>query len=219
MTTARALLLSTSIAMGGSGCENPLCFVGDPKLAPEIELVFLDAAGERHALADGAEIPLVVPGQGGQVLLIGVRARNMDVCALQGSVAVHDECAGSPGGNGRIIGREGRPLSLNEREDGWAAPGPQQSAYANIPACPNAASSRDIDGHPYLVRATVTEGASERTASAEAMIVPVCQDNFCRCSCDANNILGEGCGESSPDDTGDPAPGDCPVEDVDAGSG
>jgi hypothetical protein len=222
MSFVRALLLAPlSVIVSGSTCTNPFCFVGDVEEQPTVELVFRDQAGAFHPVVEGGDVPMVVPDQGGLVMLFGVRAKNMDVCNAQLSVAVHDPCTAVGDGDGRIISREGRPLPLAGREDGWAVPDSESLAnFANVPACPNAASTRDLDGHPYLVRATLTEDDSDRTASAAAMFVPTCDDDFCRCLCDSDQVLGESCDLGPPSDALDPAPGECPGDDdADAGSG
>lgn len=211
---ALPVVLAAAPLLVGAQC-NPLCWVGDYEQQPVVELVW-SSGGAWQPLGEDQPVPMVVPGQGGRVLLLGVRAKNVDACALQLSMSVHDQCTAADGNDGRIVGREGRPIGLRGRADGWAVPSTDDDAfdvYANVPTCPNLASSRDFDGHPYLVRARVEDQSTGRTAEASGSVVPTCDDVWCECECDADAVLGAGCdGETSPDDGADPAPGDCPVD-------
>jgi hypothetical protein len=205
------LAVPLSLATGAAEC-NPFCVVGDLDEDPVVELVWSNGDGYQP-LGEGDEVPMVVPGQGGRVLLLGVRAKNVDSCALQLSVSVHDQCTAEEGNDGRIVGREGRPVALRGRDDDWAVPSENDDAFdvfANIPTCPNLASSRDFDGHPYFVRARVTDQTTGKAAEAEGLVTPTCDDVYCACECDANRVLGDACVDEPPDDTGDPTPGSCP---------
>ncbi len=203
-------------------CED---FFGDEAQEAQVQLVYRTVDGGVAVMDENTEIPLLLPPQGGKVLLIGVRARNLDLCALGISTAIHDECTALDGGFGRIVGREGRPLRLVPSDDGWAYPDRPDTLtnFSNVPACPNSAFSRDIDGEPYLVRARLLDRSSlpQRDYIAEAHIIPVCAEpehlGECTCQCDADFILGQECAEL-PDggagddgDIGDPAPGACLV--------
>ena len=198
MISMRALVLIAASACSGSeeGIEpEPSCtdgFVGSFDAAPEIELIVRDVDGSSRIAADMDSIDLIVPPQGGKVMLVAPRVRNMDTCSLRVTATLRDECTN------RILGLEARPLRFEPASDGWAVPvNPQLvSNWSNVPACPTAAAVRDVEGEPYLLTLTVEDGEG-RTASVSRRIVPTCSEpeNFerCLCECDANYRLGEVC--------------------------
>src|SRR5262245_31652631 len=92
------------------------CFVGDPAMPAEIEPVFRDVDNTMKPLAEGGQIPLILPPQGGKVMVVGVRAKNLDGCPLTIATSIRDTCSNS------IIALENRPVTLEEGSDGWLAP-------------------------------------------------------------------------------------------------
>ena len=222
---ARILLLFPLL---GAVCDPPQpdagprveCFVGERGAAPEMELAYRTVDGDVAVLADGGEVPLILPPQGGKVILVGFRARNVDLCDLAVRASVHDTCTATDGNDGRVVGLEGRPVTLIEGDDGWGVPEDPHTLnnWANIPLCPNNAFTRDIDGQPYLLRVRMIERSSGRATTSSATITPVCAEPEalaeCDCTCDADYFLGAACGDAGPgsdDDVNDPPPGACPV--------
>lgn len=173
------------------------CIIGDPDApadAAELALVYRTVDGQIADLADGDEVPLILPPQGGKVTLIGVKAKNV-TCRLLLNGGLSDSLCG-----GSIIGREGRPVELEEGEGGFgfpAAPDTLQN-YVNIPVCPTFGSTRDGDGQPYVLELRATEARRQgedtaRTHVLSATVTPVCAEpdilEDCRCECDADLIL------------------------------
>lgn len=197
--------------------------MGDPAAPPELQLVFRTAQGELADLVDGEQVPLVIPPQGGHIVAIGARLRNVDICGMQMSALLRDPCTD------RILGREGRPINLEVNAEGWALPtAPERlDNYVNINACPNLASSRDLDLQPYLLELRAVNLNVELSLTAQATVTPVCGEpdtaGQCECQCDADYVLGRD--DCYAADAGadlwrpDPAlaPGTCPELD-DAGS-
>jgi hypothetical protein len=238
----RALVVGPLFFVVGAACEPPVVdagpeagcagFFGDEDAEPVVELYQRTLDGGIVPIAEGGEVPLILPPQGGKVILVGVRAKNVDLCALSITAAVHDECTAVDGGFGRIVGREGRPLHLEAADDGWAYPIAPDTLtnWANVPMCPNTAFPRDMDGEPYLLRIRIVDGSvtPRRTALAEAHITPVCAEprNLaeCQCQCDKDYVLGQQCGDDADGgrgddgDVDDPPPGTCPRPPDDAGS-
>ena len=179
------------------GTEVPVVIIGDPQADAEIHLVFRNADGSGFTdFADGAQVPLILPPQGGKVTLIGVRAKNV-TSRLQVNAGLSDDCVDPP----RIIGREGRPILLVEGADGFGVPDQPDTLqnYANIPVCPSFASTRDGDGQPYRLELRLTEqhrvpGDTARTHVVTATVTPECAEPLilaeCRCECDADFITG-----------------------------
>lgn len=158
--------------------------VGDP--AAPIEL--LPIAGgpvDGVALADGATVRLTVPPQGGIILLVGVRARNVDGCMLQLTAALRDTISD------QIIGIESRPAQLRVGADGWGIPVESQLfSMANLAVCPATAASRDVFDQPWRLELQVDDRG--RTASTAVTIFPECGDDAsCRCQCAAGAQPGQ----------------------------
>ena len=81
------------------------CFVGDRRRAPMIDLVHQTAERTLAPVTDGGSLPLIVPPQGGEVLIVGVRALNIDGCPLTMSTSL-----ALP--NGVVAAFERRPVTL-----------------------------------------------------------------------------------------------------------
>lgn len=184
------------------------CFFGDPSAAPELSILLRQPDGNLVFAKEGSTAPLIKPPQLGKVIFVGARARNLDICGLKVTASLRDECTG------RILGLEGRPVTLQPDADGWAVPrNPLDIAnFSNLPACPTAAATRDVEGESYLLRLRV-EDRKGRKAEAKLHVVPVCAEpeveGECKCECDGHYILGEPC-TAEPD--GGPAPGTCPPD-------
>ena len=195
----------TATACGDDVSE---CAFGDPDAPLELAIVYRTLDGESVDVVDGAAVPLIQPPQGGKVLMVGARVRNVDACMVQLTASLRDECTG------RIVALEQRPVILADRGDGWGEPADavRLDDFANVPACPSAAAERDIEGEPYLVKVRVEDGAG-RSAEAELTVVPECaeaaNEQQCKCECDGAYVLGQAC---EPEVDGGPPPGTCPAD-------
>jgi len=192
------------------------CFFGDASAQPEGELVFLDENFTLQPLVSGQAVPAILPPQGGKVIFVGARIKNMDMCSLQANGGVFDDCQTPP----RIIGREGRGIQM-VITDGlpFAEPADPTTLnnYVNIPLCGNFTSSRDIDGEPYRVEIRFSDRA-RRTLVLQADVTPFCPGTpgdgvfeQCECECDADYSFETAC-EEVVVDTDRPA-GICPNPD------
>jgi hypothetical protein len=211
-------------------CAKPdpdCCFIGDPAADADIQLIYRNADGHGFTdLHDGDRVPLILPPQGGKVTLVGIRAKNVS-CRLNFNAGLIDDCQDPS----RVIGREGRPLTLVEGEDGYGIPEQPDTLqnYANIPVCPTFSSSRDGDEQPYHLELRVTEvlrdgEAEPRTHVFEATVTPFCAEpdiaEDCRCECDADFVTSVDRTTQCPTiNDNDPAPTFCAPDDgpVDAG--
>jgi hypothetical protein len=195
-----------------AGVEPPVeCFFGDPSEEPVAELVHRVGIGA-ELLTEGGDVDMILPPQGGKVILVGVRAKNVNLCAVGVSAAVRDTC------DGGLLTREGRGISLVAGDDGWAYPANPDllDNYANVAMCPNRASSRDIDGYPYEIEVRLTDQLTRKNVLLTMGIVPRCNEANvlaeCECTCDNEYELGIDC--SVPfDDSNDVLPGECPIDD------
>jgi hypothetical protein len=192
LSLRRILLIVVALAHAACGDDDPSCdeFIGDPDQPLEIELIYRAADGTSKVLVDGGTIDLITPDQGGKVALPGVRARNVDTCSVALNAALRDPC------NNRVIALEQRPINLvaSGDDDGWAVPAQpgELSDYANVPACPTAAPTRDVDGEPFLLEVRLTDGRG-RIATRTMTVTPVCAEadeaQACRCECDLDYLL------------------------------
>jgi hypothetical protein len=179
-------------------------FVGDPARPVEVEILVRDAAGAVGPVADGADVPLVQPPQGGKVIFAGVRARNLDTC---GPVQILGSVRDGTAPTDRIVGLDGRPIDLVPAGDGWAeSREPMQlSSYANIPVCPNHTSSRDLFGEDYQLTVSVLD-SDDRRGSRSVIVRPFCaepqHEAGCLCTCKQGYRLGEQCPGDPPPDAG-----------------
>lgn len=182
------------------------CFVGDPSKPPELVMIHMTPAGSFVETVANGEVPLIQAPQGGKVLFVGARARNIDGCPVRISASLRDEC------NNGLLALEQRDVTMKLAADGWLEPeDPAQiSNYSNLPACPRAAAARNIQGEPYLLKVRLEDRAG-RTAESVLKVTPTCAQpellDQCVCECDAKYILGDSCG--APYDAGVPA-GTCP---------
>ena len=72
--------------------------------------------GSDVPIADGDDLAILFPPQGGRVAFVGVRALNVDGCAVQVTGALRD--LGS-----RQIRLDGRTVNLTKLADGWGTTG------------------------------------------------------------------------------------------------
>ncbi|MBK9033578.1 MAG: hypothetical protein IPL61_20330 [Myxococcales bacterium] len=196
-----ALAALTAMAACGGGGDGPLDgggrdrddgdgpdpFMCDPvigdRTAP-IELAPISAAGpDGTVLTDGAVVRMIAPPQGGIILLVGVRAKNVDGCAVQLTAALRD-----PGTN-QVVGLESRPAQLRVGVDGWGVPVEAHFfSMANLAVCPAAAATRDLFDQPWLLELSVDDDG--RQAMTSVTIVPSCEgvdpawDCPCQCAAD-----------------------------------
>ena len=134
----------------------------------------------------------MVPPQGGEVLVVGVRALNIDGCPLTMSTSLIVPSSGV------VAAFERRPVTLGPSADGWLEPrNPAGLAnFSNLPACPIAALGQAIDGNSYRLDVQI-EDLMGRQGGASATVVPTCDaapdPASCQCLCAAGYVLGSAC--------------------------
>jgi hypothetical protein len=181
-------------ALGTSACPGPEAepFIGELEQDVQMELVYRTVEGTVAACTPDGEVPIVRPPQGGQVILVAPRARNLNPLGVQLSVHLTDECTG------RIVALEQRPVNLVDTGDGWGVPERPAtlSNFSNLAVCPSASRTRDLDGNYYQLTIELTD-RDGRKSSGSMRIMPVCGEpglaEDCACECDADYVLGEGC--------------------------
>ncbi len=193
MLLTRGVLVAVAAGAACSDDAPTTCPIGDRSLAVEIVAVHWSGTGtsaDVADLADGGAVDLVRPIQGGKVVYVGVRARNVDGCNLQLTAALRDPATM------QVIALEQRPVRLVAGGDGW---GHAESAFdhlANLPACPSAAATQDLDGASWRLELRLDE-VGGRTATTTLTVAPRCPDSDqldeCRCECDSDYELGSAC--------------------------
>lgn len=195
------MILACTLGTGACGDDDAApvtrCFVGDPSLPPEIVPIFRTIEGTIDVIDDGDRIPLIDPPQGGKVMIVGVRARNMDGCPMEIGTLIRDP------GSLSIAAAEIRPISMVE-VDGWLEPlFPAEIAnYGNLPACPAFGAMRDINDQPWDLGVRAID-KDMRRAEVTRHITPFCAETevleACDCECDDDYRLGVACEPDVPD--------------------
>jgi len=189
MRLASAVALLALVAGCPSPTRCPAGFIGEAGAAPEAQMVFTDGVSPTlRPATDGTVIPLEFPPQGGFVMYVGARVRNLDACV---------EIAGSlrDPTTGNEVGFDSRSTTLARAADGWGEPDARNLAnVSNVNACP-AYGPRDVHATPYDLVIRVSDG-SGRVATVTQRVTPTCvqanaaQRAECICTCQANYTLG-----------------------------
>lgn len=187
---------------GGSVC--PTGYLGDPSAPAEIELRALRADGTDVPLAQGDDLAIVFPPQGGRVAFVGVRARNVDGCGMQVIGALRDPLS-------KQVRLDGRTVNLRREEGGWGATGKGVSTdlesaddignYSNVPLCPNQWADQDVFDQPFELEVQIQDRRGKK-ADAKITVTPRCAEpgaklTACKCLCKKGYVLGEACGEDA----------------------
>jgi hypothetical protein len=213
LTRGESLAIAAAIAM--TACSSPAqpdagidanpsmpCgtgFLGDSTASPELEVQVLGADNSITTISDGASVPMLLPPQGGRVIFAGVRATNVDGCALQLRGALRDL------GTSAVM-FDMRTVNLTPTGDGWGASATSATSiseaiasFSNIPVCPNNWSSTDIYGHTFGLELTIIDRA-KRQLTKTLQVTPECAqpENFseCSCICKAGYVTGQACGDA-----------------------
>lgn len=211
---ARAAILALPIAV--AGCDSgdssagsgesggaELCqleYIGDKDAPIELELVTLDPDYTAQPLASGGDVSLLFPPNGSPLVFVGVRAKNLDPCAVWISGTIRDPLTSED----RL---DGRNMRLHPTEDGWGTSDASNiSTFSNIPLCPNTWASTDVFDHTFWLDFSVRdrdgkEGQTDPRVPLE--VVPRCNETksvggqdvqkLCLCQCKAGYTAGEMC--------------------------
>jgi hypothetical protein len=197
-------LLFAACSKASSGGPSDKCFVGDPSKPIEMVVVHQTPSGAIAETMSEGRVPLIQPIQGGKVLFISVRARNLDGCPVHITTSLTDPCTNA------VAALEGRDVILKASSDGWLEPDlpAEPDNYSNLAACPTQNLSRDIDEQVYTLKVQIQDHDG-RTQETSLDIVPFCGEPMitdrCRCECSRQFKLGAMCvpvdaGPSNSDD-------------------
>jgi hypothetical protein len=195
LTPCRGALTAACLAM--AACSSPArsdagpldaepCaagFLGDGG-APDFEFQVVLADGAVATIEDGGVVPLLFPPQGGRVIFAGVRATNIDGCALQLTGALRELATSK-------VMFDRRTINLTATGDGWGASATSSqstsgaiASFSNIPTCPNQWSTTDVYGHSYGLEMTIHDRA-QRELTKKIQVTPECgqPENLAECLC------------------------------------
>lgn len=214
VTLGSAALAALSLSLVVAGCpEDPpdppsdagsdvssctLEYIGDEAAEIEMELITLSPDYTEKALAAGGDTSILIPPQGGRVIFVGVRAKNLDPCGVSVNGALRDPATMA------VSPVDGRYLNLDATEDGWGASDQSDiSTYANIAVCANHWASTDVFDQTFRLELSLTDRSGKK-AKASIDVVPRCdetkiQDGVdlqkeCLCLCKQGYMTGEDCG-------------------------
>jgi hypothetical protein len=173
-------------------------YIGDKDAPIEMEIVTLDPQYEAQPFTSGGDVSILFPPQGGRVVFAGVRAKNLDPCAVRLSGAVRDPASGQ-------VRLDTRTVNLDPTDDGWGASDPGDiSTFSNVPVCPNNWASTDVFDQPFTLVVSVRDRAGKERMT-ELDVVPRCDETStidgqdqdlqkeCLCICKQGYITGEMC--------------------------
>src|SRR5262249_12366393 len=168
------------------------CPIGDLTSPTEMQIIHLDADSNVVQTMPMQKVPLIPPPQGGWIVLLGVRAKNIDGCRATLTTALVDAC------DNQLIQVDRRPTKLDMDADGWGVT--TATTFGNLPVCPQLTAKRDLHEVPYMVKVTIEDTEGQK-ASSTMTVVPTCLDSASRCPCECNRDYktGDACTTASTD--------------------
>jgi len=170
------------------GCK--LAYLGDASAEPIMDVIALGPEGEIQTPTDGSDVSLIFPPQGGRVVFAGVRATNIDPCAVRLAGSLRDPVS-------KQVRLDNRTINLEPTDDGYGRSAPTDlSAFANIPACPNQWADDDLFDKPYELTVSLTDRDGKKITKVMT-VTPRCnepgREAECLCMCAGEYVLGMQC--------------------------
>jgi hypothetical protein len=181
---------------GAAACQ--LEYIGDKDAPIEMEIVTLNPDYQAVPFEDGDDASILFPPQGGRVIFVGVRAKNLDPCSVRLTGALRDPATSK-------VMLDKRTVILDPTEDGWGTSDPTEiSSFSNIPVCPNSWASTDVFDQSFTLEITLTDrNGKEAKLDPPRSVVPRCDETKivdaqdlqkqCQCICKQGYITGEMC--------------------------
>lgn len=184
---------------GASACKRD--YVGDKDADIELEVITLDPDYMAQPFAAGGDVSILVPPQGGRVIFVGVRAKNLDPCAVKLTGAIRDPAS-------KQVRVDARTMNLDVSDDGWAVSDETDiSTFSNVPVCSNNWADTDVFDQTFKLVLNVKD-RDGKTADVELDMVPRCDEEKiltldsglqidvqkeCLCLCKHGYVTGEAC--------------------------
>ncbi len=179
---------------GGDACQ--LEYVGDKDAPIEMEILTLDPDYAAQPFTAGGDASILFPPQGGRVVFVGVRAKNLDPCAVRLAGALRDPATDQ-------VRIDTRTVNLDPTTDGWGTSDAGDiSTFSNIPVCPNNWAATDVFDQTFTLVLSVRD-RDGKEAKTEIDMVPRCDEvstvdgqnlqKECLCLCKQGYVTGEVC--------------------------
>jgi hypothetical protein len=192
VSRSSALLLSLwslVAGCGGSSSGGVIAPIGPLTVQPAVFV----GDGTLTLIDDGGAVPLVVPPQGGHVILIGAIIGGVPAGADVGLRARLRDATTND-----IVAEDGRTVVTRaiEGDASHVATDPQSMAeVANVAPCPNY-GTKDIDGVAYVLEVELSYGDPSVSVAASRTVTPACPTEgpdapVCTCECAAGYTLGK----------------------------
>jgi len=188
-------LLAVWVVGATAGCQ-PECklgFIGDKSASPLVQLIALGNDQQVIELSDHSALPIYLPPQGGRVVMVGVKAKNLTACGAQLTASLRDPSSGQ-----RRL--DSRTINLVSREGGFGGSVDNDiSTFANVPVCPNQWAKGDVFDTEYSLTVNLVD-QTQRSVTTVISVTPTCvggspeTEAECRCLCKGGYVLGESCG-------------------------
>jgi hypothetical protein len=184
----RALLLASALAPGACGSAFPPPsgpITVTPGSYDSVKATLTD-------LAAGAAIDLIYPPQGGFVVFVGARVRNLTdgVVELRGRLL---------DATGALTAEDARTVAMRRDASDpflWLPDLTSYTNVSNIPVCPSQ-SATDRFNVPFTLEVAVSEPSTGRSASGTVAVTTACRQldptqlALCRCECAGGFFLGK----------------------------
>lgn len=175
---------------GGGSSSCGVAALGDPTKPIELQVTARGADLVSKEIGEGAQVPMILPPQGGRVMFIGARATNIEPCGVEISGTLRDLTNGE-------VRVDGRKMNLKPTTDGWGTSTDTDiSTFSMIPTCPNQWAATDVFGTTFELELSLTAKNGQK-ASKKMNIVPVCgeptNEAECKCQCTKGYTLGKTC--------------------------
>jgi hypothetical protein len=173
-----------------AGGECQLAYAGDPAKPIEMTLTALGPDSRSRPLMNGDKVPLIFPPQGGRVIFVGVKARNLDPCEARISGALRDK-------SNQQVRLDARTVNLEPGEGGFVTSTDANIAsFANVPVCPNQWAASDAFDNVFELVVTLTDRSGKKLTQT-IDVTPECAEPSmraeCLCICKWGYKLGEEC--------------------------
>jgi hypothetical protein len=179
MRACRSIVVAVlAAAVAACSDDAPAVCLGDCTQPLELAPTGL-RSGDLVALGTATEVDILPPDQGGFVIYVGVRARNVHERGASLSAALRSTTTT------QVLAIEERPAMFVLGNDGWADPVAATQDQANLPVCGPVPGPMDFDAMTWRVELTLRD-RDGRTAQASATINPRCagfRREDCMCSC------------------------------------